>query len=74
MFGDNGGMLGCTIGNPKYLGGLSRLLLDLSRLILDLMVDWQKILSPFEAYLNANSQILFPLELWFKSATNNNIN
>jgi hypothetical protein len=48
-------------------------LVDLSHLLLHLMVDWQKILSPLEAYLNANSQILFPLELWFKSAANNNI-
>ncbi len=22
MFGGNGGLPGCTIGNPKYLGGL----------------------------------------------------
>jgi hypothetical protein len=39
-----------------------QVLVNLSRLLLDMMVDQQKLYTPLEAYLHANSQILFPLE------------
>jgi len=45
-------------------------LVDLNRLLLDMMVDQQKFYTPFETYLHANSQILFPLEfmvlIWYQ--------